>query len=347
MTKKKKLSYGEVVNAKNSSYWKKRGANEKRWITRNIKSDEEFNKQIELRYNKAIRQINADIESELLSLSNKNGIDINEVRGKVSTADIQSLEKLAKEVVQNAKNARSGLSKELVDKDSLKDINERMRLYNATMRINRLELLKSKIGMYLVDLGATLDVDIKQHLQDEYMAEYSRQAGIMANDTVAFNASVMKTAFKTIMATTGGVNFSKRVWAEMDAMKAELDNQLTKAMIQGTNPRDVARKLKQFVSDDFAKKRYATERIARTESTRVHVVAQKEQFKKYGVDYVRWHAEPSACKICRAIVTHDDGYGSGVYTIDDVPYLPAHPNCKCSLSAFRIPETKQIDLYID
>lgn len=321
-------------NRKNTAYWDGRNVDEAWWILRNIKSDEEMNAKFKLYYDKAQREIQSEIDSQLARLADKNGIDITEVRGVVSKADIRSLEAYAKSVVAKANKMRKELGRGLVEKDFSKEVNDRMRLYNATMRINRLELLKSSIGMHLVELGLDVNSELKNYLKEEYTTEFKRQAGIMADDLPKISPAVMKEAYKTVMATTGSVEFSKRVWQNMDMMKAELDNQLVKGLTQGTNPRKMAQSLRKYVSDSFEKVTYATERITRTESSRVHKDAFLRQLRKYGYKFVKWHAEPSACKICREIVENDDGFGPGVFRVDDLPSIPAHPNCKCTLSAY-------------
>lgn len=321
-------------NRKNTVYWDGRNVDEAWWILRNIKSDEEMNAKLKIYYDKAQREIQSEIDSQLARLADKNGIDITEVRGIVSKADIRSLEAYAKSVVTKANKMKKELGRGLTEKDFSKEVNDRMRLYNATMRINRLELLKSSIGMHLVELGLDVNSELKNYLKEEYTTEFKRQAGIMADDLPKISPTVMKEAYKTVMATTGGVEFSKRVWQNMDLMKAELDNQLVKGLTQGTNPRKMAQNLRKYVSDSFEKVTYATERITRTESSRVHKDAFLRQLRKYGYKFVKWHAEPSACKICREIVENDDGFGPGVFRVDDLPSIPAHPNCKCTLSAY-------------
>ena len=50
--------------------------------------------------------------------------------------------------------------------------------------------------------------------------------------------------------------------------------------------------------------------------------------------FCKWHAEPSACNMCKEIAENDSGYGVGVYRADEVPSLPAHPNCRCGLGSY-------------
>ena len=144
------------------------------------------------------------------------------------------------------------------------------------------------------------------------------------------------------MPKSSWLNFSKRIWANQDALKARLDASLSAALIQGQNPRKMAQQLRDLVSKEVTNARYATERIARTESARVQTQVQLKSFRDYGYKFCKWHAEPSACRICKEIAENDSGDGVGVYRADEVPRLPAHPNCRCALSAYWKDEKKTI-----
>ena len=206
------------------------------------------------------------------------------------------------------------------------------------MRINRKELLKSLIGLNLIELGANVDASLRQKLTNDYTDEITRQAGILGE----FKHPIWtgKEVAKIVMAQTGSANFSKRIWANQDALKARLDASLSAALIQGQNPRKMAQQLRDLVSKEVTNVRYATERIARTESARVQTQAQLKSFRDNGYKFCKWHAEPSACKICKEIAENDNGYGVGVYRADEVPRLPAHPNCRCGLGAYWVDEKK-------
>ena len=61
-------------------------------------------------------------------------------------------------------------------------------------------------------------------------------------------------------------------------------------------------------------------------------------FNHYGVEWCQWTAKPNACPTCAEYVRHNDG----VYRVKDVPTPPAHPNCRCALSAYWKDEKKTI-----
>lgn len=326
-------------NQKNSKYWDLRSEAEKAWITQNIQNDEEFNVRLKGYYDRAILNINRTIESELSRLSIKENIDINELKQRVKDFDVQEYSIEAKRIVEEADKLRKQ-GRNVTYEDFSKEINERLRLYNATMRINRQELLKSLIGLNLIELGANIDVNLRQKLTKDYTDEITRQAGILGE----FKHPIWtgKEVAKIVMAQTGSANFSKRIWANQDALKARLDASLSVALIQGQNPRKMAQQLRDLDSKEVTNARYATERIARTESARVQTQAQLKSFRDNGYKFCKWHAEPSACKICKEIAENDSGYGVGVYRVDEVPSLPAHPNCRCGLGAYWVDEEKYL-----
>ena len=72
------------------------------------------------------------------------------------------------------------------------------------------------------------------------------------------------------------------------------------------------------------------------------VERQLKSFRDNGYKFCKWHAEPSACNICKEIAENDSGYGVGVYRADEVPSLPAHPNCRCVLGAYWVDEEKYL-----
>lgn len=246
---------------------------------------------------------------------------------------MEAYQREAKEAVAQAQAMRAQ-GKKVTYEDFSDEVNQRMKVYNATMRLNRLELLKSQVGVHLTGATAKTDSDLQQKLGDDYTSELKRQAGIM-EVTAQPSMWTEKRVAEIVMAQTGGANFSKRLWANQDALKARLDEVISTGIIQGQNPRKMAQRLKSQVRDTATNHRYVTERIARTESARVQYTAQIESIKKNGYQFVQWFAETKACSPCRAIATQNNGYGPGVYKINKVPRIPmdTHPNCRCSVSA--------------
>ena len=246
--------------------------------------------------------------------------------------DVQAYQNTAKQIVAKVEQMRKD-GKTVTYGDFSDEVNARLKVYNATMRINRLENIKSQIGAEI--LSANLDVQsaISDKLTDDYQAEIKRQAGIMG-ETTEGKLWTSKQVAKVVMTQTHGADFSKRIWANQDALKAELDGIVSTGIIRGESPRKMATRIKSQVKDSVMNHKYVTERIARTESARVQYTAQIDEIKKNGYQYVQWFAEPKACAECSSIAHADNGYGEGIYKINKVPKIPddTHPNCRCSIS---------------
>ncbi|MDY0839005.1 toxin glutamine deamidase domain-containing protein [Lacticaseibacillus paracasei] len=315
----------------NEEYWQARARLEEKWMKANLADDAAFNKVIEDYYQKALQGIAKSLSDQYTRFAGRDGLTMDEAKEKVKSTDIKDYEQEAADLVERSKQIFK--KKGSVDYSDFSDEeNEHMRLYNATMRINRLEYLKSQIGLEMVDSGMKLSKAFGDKLGNDYIAEVKRQAGIL---TLNLDPALLdnKNVLKQIFMNTNQSDFSHRLWANQDALKARLDIGLTNMLIQGWNPNKMAGGLKKMLSSEFKKATYATQRLARTESARVQFAAQMDSFNKYGFDYVQWHAEPSACKDCQYIA-ESGKEGKGIYKIDDVPSIPAHPNCRCSVSAY-------------
>lgn len=328
-------------NKQNEEYWKAREQAEKKWIAQNLKNDRKFNGKLTDYYERAIDDINGKIDVEYQKIVEVHGDSIGTTGAykAVSKADIERYKREAKRLVAKANRLRKQ-GRKVSRKDFTAEENARMKVYNATMRLNRLEYLKSQIGLTMVDLGMDIGDEMREKIQDDYMDEIKRQSGILGKDLTKTPLWTSSTIAAIVMAQTGAVNFSQRIWANIDALKAELDAVISTGIIHGDNPREMARLLKKHVRQTVTNHRYVTERIARTESARVQHKAQVSSLIEMDYRFCKWHAEPSACKICSEIANNDpDGNGRGVYEIADVPNAPIHPNCKCAIGAYWIDDT--------
>lgn len=319
---------------KNNAYWNQREAAENVWIRSQLDSDEKVSAELEKYYNQALSNIQKEISQEYLKYGATTGQTYNQALSTVSAMDVKSYKSRAAEIVQESRQLFKEKGRGLKYSDFSEDVNKRLKLYNATMRINKLEMLKSKIGLEMVNAGMNVDAGLRKKLTDDYQAEIKRQSGILGKSV---NSGEFSKVLKTVMTQTNGATYSQRVWANQDALKAKLDVYLAQSMIQGQNPRVLAKKLIDQVGTEIKNHAYVTERIARTESARVEFAAEMDSFKATNTNIVRVIAEPDACHICKAIVADGKGH-EGIYNVKDAPVGPYHPNCRCSLSAWYDPD---------
>ena len=304
--------------AKKNSYWE---AREKKWIQGNIKDDQLMAKGLKERYDELTKSLTDDINRYYMNYASRDHISMDEAIKKVANFDVKAFESTAKKMVE--------------DKDFSDLANERLRAYNATMRINRLEMLKAQIGQEMVNVDASTEKELRSHLTQKYRDEVERQAGILGKHAIDMPAKRLN---QIIDASFHGASWSQRLWVSHSEIKSKLDTLLTRAMIQGQNPKTLVKDLMPLISREVNNRRFVAERLAITETARVQDQAQMDSFKDSGFEYCVWVAEPTACEECQDIANENDG----VYPITKVPGIPVHPACRCSKSAY-MPRKDEVD----
>lgn len=176
---------------------------------------------------------------------------------------------------------------------------------------------------YVKTIHGYYDYMMDQVLNDRTLGEFERQAGILGK-TIKDNAQA---AHAIVNASFANAKFSDRIWMYQDMMKAELSKLLQEGLIQGRNPRQLARHLEKL----FGASKSDAERLMRTELARVQTEAQKQSFEQNGFKQYEFIALGSACGICKEL----DGKHFKVKDMipgENAP--PMHPNCRCSVAAW-------------
>lgn len=282
-----------------NSYWRRR---EEEALRHYIKQEAKYEKEIQRIYQDQLDAIQKEIDAFYGRYAKAENITIAEAKKRVSKADIAALERKATKYVK--------------DKDLSARANEEMRLYNATMRINRLEMLKADIGRETVAGHDELDRFMAEILKGRTEEELKRQAGILGR-TIKNNARLARTIPN---ASFHNATFSDRIWMNQALLKAELAKLLQTGLIQGKNPRVLARDLKKI----FNVSTYNAERLMRTELARVQTEAQKQSFQHNGFEKYEFIANSNCCDICQGL----DGKHFKVKDMTPGKNAPPmHPNC--------------------
>nr|DAZ02128.1 MAG TPA: minor capsid protein [Caudoviricetes sp.] len=300
-----------------SSYWRRR---EEEALRHYKKQEAKYEKEIQRIYQDQLDAIQKEIDAFYGKYAKAENITIAEAKKRVSKADIAALERKAAKYVK--------------DKDLSARANEEMRLYNATMRINRLEMLKADIGRETVSGHDELDKFMAEILKGRTEEELRRQAGILGK-TIKNNARLARTIPN---ASFHNATFSDRIWMNQDLLKAELSKLLQTGLIQGKNPRVLARDLKKV----FNVSTYNAERLMRTELARVQTEAQKQSFQHNGFEAYEFIANSNCCDICQGL----DGKHFKVK--DMMPGTnapPMHPHCRCSVSVWE--DSEEYEAWLD
>lgn len=287
-------------------YWKKREEEQRK---HNITEEKEYSRELQTIYKNMMDECQHDIDSFYAKYAGKYGISMAEAKKSASKLDIEEYSRKAKKYVK--------------DRDFSKQANDEMKLYNMTMKVNRLELLKANLGLELVKGHNQIYQFFYRILYKRSMDEFKRQSGILGR-TVVSNG---KLADSIVNASFHNATFSDRIWMHQDLLKSDLNKLLQVGLIQGKNPRVLAAEIRKR----FNVKASDAERLMRTEMARVQIEAQKKSYEKNGIEEYEFIALGNACDICKAI----DGKHFKTEKMmpgDNAP--PMHPNCRCSTAPY-------------
>ncbi len=312
------LSEYQKRNAeKNRKYWADR---EREQLKHNITEEAEYDKEIKRIHQNMLDACQKEIESFYAKYAKAEGITLAEAKKRVSKLDIAAYERKAKKYVK--------------EKDFSPKANEEMRIYNATMKINRLELLKANIGLETIAGHDELEKFMGGILKGRTEDELKRQAGILGK-TIKNNAAK---ADAIVNGSFHSGTFSDRIWQYQDLMREDLAKLLQQGLIQGKGARAITKDLRKYLVGDKTGKgaTYNVERLMRTELARVQTEAQKQSFIRNGFEHYEFicnfHASKHpTCPICR------DLNGKHFKVADMMPgenAPPMHPNCRCSTAAW-------------
>lgn len=290
----------------NAAYWKNREVEQRK---HNIQEEKEYARHIQKIYQNMIDGIEKEINGFYGKYSRKEGITIADARKRAAKMDIEAYGRKAAKYVK--------------EKDFSPQANEEMRLYNMTMKVNRLELLKAQIGLKMVAGFDELQKYYDEILTERTITEFERQAGILGK-TIKNNA---KAANAIVNASFHNATFSDRIWMYQDMLKNELNSLLQTGLIQGQHPRKLAAHLRKR----FGVSQSNAERLMITELARVQTEAQKQSFERNGFEEYIFLALGTACPICRAL---DERHFKVTKMLPGTNTPPMHPNCRCSTAAY-------------
>lgn len=290
-------------------YWQKR---EDEALKHRIKDEKEYDRELKRIYKNMQDACQKEIDAFYGRYAQKENITLAEAKKRVSKADIEAYERKAKRYVK--------------EREFSKEANEEMRLYNLMMKVNRLEMLKANIGLELIAGHDELQKFMGGILKGRTEDELERQAGILGK-TVRNNA---QKADAIVNASFHNATFSDRVWSYQDILKDELSRLLQSGMIQGKNPKVLAKELKKR----FDVKTSDAERLMRTELARVQTEAQKQSFERNGFEEYVFIVNGGCCPICEAVAKKNDGVYKVAKMMPGLNAPPMHPHCRCSTAAY-------------
>lgn len=298
---------------KSQDYFIKR---EKAWQEQQIKDDKKRMNEIKKRLQYAQDAIQKEIDAQWDSFSNGQKITRSEAMKRASEMDVKAFARRAKKYVK--------------EKDFSPTANKELKLYNLTMRVNRLELLKANIGLELIATFDDMDKYFSGELTNAGLKELQRQAGILEM-TIAKSgyAKLVEQVINSSFRADGIATFSERLWMYQAELKADLDKLLVRSVTMGRNPKQLAPELSKFLTEEGRENtKFNTQRLMVTETTRVQSGVQKESYLDADIEKYGWVTEPNACQLCRSIAA------DGPYLVSEMEVgknmMPVHPFDRCS-----------------
>lgn len=297
-------------------YWIKR---EKEWQKQQIKDDKKRMAEIKSRMQYAQDAIQKEIDAQWDSFSNGQKITRSEAMKRASEMDVKAFARKAKKYVK--------------EKDFSPTANQELKLYNLTMRVNRLELLKANIGLELIATFNDMDKYFSGELTSAGLKELQRQAGILEM-TIAKSsyAKLVEQVINSSFRADGFATFSERLWMYQAELKADLDKLLVRSVTMGRNPKQLAPELAKYLTQKGRENtKFNTQRLMVTETTRVQTGIQEQSYRDADIDQYVYIAEPTACRYCLPL-------NGKVFDLKDmspgVNCAPMHPFCRCSTAPY-------------
>lgn len=309
-------------SSEQGEYWRKREA---AWQKEYESQEADYNKHIRESYDRMIRWCDTQINDFYERYASREGISIADAKVRVSKADMEAYAKKAEQYCRDAAADRAKYGHTRSTASYFSDqANAEMRLYNLTMKVNRLEMLKAKIGLENVRSFDELDMFFEEALNHRSMDELQHFSGLLGK----YVTEPQKNIRSIVDASFRGATFSDRIWRHQDALKFELAKELERGLIAGKSSTELARDIRKI----FGVSQSNAERLMRTELCRVQIDAQQKAYEENGVEYFEFiGGQAGACDECSRL--------NG--TVEKVEKMkpglnapPLHPNCRCSTAPY-------------
>lgn len=272
---------------------------------------------LEAQYEKAIREIEAQIKVWYQRFASANGISFAEARKLLTSKELEEFKWTVFDYIKNGQNnAITGAWAKQLENAS------------ARVHISRLDALKLQLQHQAEVLHGAQSETLTKALNDLYANGYYRTAfEIQKGLGVGWSLHGLTDAqIKKVLArpwTTDAQTFSDRIWANKEALVNNLNTQLTQMIMRGTAP-DKAIK---SIANQFNVSKSKAGRLIMTESAAFANLARKDCFDSLGVEkfVIVETLDKETCPLCGQL----DGkvFPMSEYQVG-VTAPPFHPWCR-------------------
>lgn len=254
---------------KSNKYWKQR-ANER--MAEYHKNSDKVIAQITHGYDKAIKDINTDIENIFYNFTKNHDLTPEEAQ-KVLNSEV------TKEELEKIRSRIKDIESPDIRKRLLAQINAKA--YKA--RTTRLEALKESA---FINSKTIADTELKKstlgYIENVNQAYYRNIFDIQRGTGLAFEfvAIPVNKVEEILKNNWSGKHYSKRIWGNTDVLASKLQETIISGLMSGKSSVRMARELEELTG--YGK--FAAERLIRTETTYVTNAAELESYKECGID---------------------------------------------------------------
>lgn len=292
-----------------AEYWRRRESQRRK---ERIADEKERAKLLQEIYRTAVDQMTREVESFFQRYARDEQITLADARRRVSLLDMKEYERLAKQYVES--------------KDFSPEANRQMKLYNLTMKANRLELLRNRLGLEMVKMTNDTQTEISRALVERSLETFEEYAGILGDsvrDPSALAVAISEEPFK-------GAKWSERLWGtNQKGLYDSVTKTLENALISGKNARQLASSLRK----QYGISLYEAQRLMVTEMARCQTEAAKLSMEVNGNEYymVLTANAMGPCGECSDL--EDQTTRDPIPVKDMEPGVnapPLHPSCHCA-----------------
>lgn len=182
----------------------------------------------------------------------------------------------------------------------------------------KFQRLSSHLNDYLNKIGKNEQTIINQVLLDVYKAT---DIAVLNKTWNLLHEKAVKRVIETPW-TSDGINYSTRIWRNVNQLKAEMQDIMLDSVMKGQNPRKTAKR----IVEKFDVGVHQAERLVRTETMAIYTKAAHESYEELGVEQYEILGDPDD-HMCEP-----SGTRHFMYEFDEGHTAPPyHPNCKCCI----------------
>ena len=303
---------------KSNKYWEDRA--NLRMSTYHKNSDETILK-INNAYDKAIEEINKDINRVFYTFQSESGLSRAEAKELLNS-------NIPKKEFESIRSKINGIEDEELKRSLMAELNAKA--YKA--RITRLEAIKESIR---INSAKVADVQLKQgelsYINGINDAYYKTIYDIQKGVGLGFDFSPMPVnKIEEILKNNwSGRHYSERVWGNTEVLASKLEETITSGFMSGKNFRKMAKELEEL--GNYGK--MASERLVRTETTYIANEAELESYKECDIDKYVFVAtlDLRTSSMCREMDGKIIEVSKGIAG-ENLP--PLHPWCRSTTIAY-------------